>query len=97
MSSVLLGLSDWWCPHRVSLSQLQGSWESKSSACSLSLWESTASLGWEFSIHRKGVGMQVDKKNNKRWRELPGCLCVCVCMDVCVQYPRDVYFNRTSF
>ena len=57
-------------------------------------------LRLEFSIHRKGVGMQVDKKNNKRWRKLPGCLSVYVythvCMNVCVQYPRDMYFNRMS-
>ena len=38
-------------------------------------------LRLEFSIHRKGVGIQVDKKNNKCWRKLPGCLSVyeCVC------------------
>lgn len=56
--------------------------------CTVIVGGEHCSLGWEFSIDRQRVGMQVDKKHDKLWIELPGCVsaCVhtCVCERVCV-------------
>ena len=76
VSSVLLGLSDWWWP-------MQGSWESKSSACSLSLWESTASLGWNSPSIGRGLGCRWTKRTINVGESCLG-VWVCMCTHMCV-------------